>query len=359
MFSEGISMINRACWLVLLLFLCSTAGFCANKDGWMKEVNDQWATDYDKVKTAAQNNGKPILLDFSGSDWCGWCQRLDEEVFQKEEFKKWAAKNLNLCLLDFPRNPAKVSPAQREKNQKVARSYGVRGYPTVLLLEVDGTLIARTGYREGGAAKYVEHLKGLIKHCRGWQKKLKALPDLKGKKRVLTAANLFKHCADALGDKIIKVAEIIFRYDKKDTTGLRGDAALIVAGVESPLAKHAEKFLKSIAKTDDKKRYGFLLFTRTTNNFRELLSTAEKNKGNELGSKDVKKAAIRLYKRLKVARKFVPNKEMMANIYLRMAVALACGGRKEKAKKALARAEKLGVPKPMLAGYGRFIEEVK
>ena len=335
--------------LMLILTLSST----------LQASGEEWLTDYDKARTAAEKNKRPILVDFSGSDWCGWCKRLDEQVFQQPEFKEWAKENVVLCLLDFPRNPAKVSPAQKQKNQEVARSFGVRGYPTVLLLETNGTLIARTGYREGGPTKYVEHLERLLKHCRGWQKKLNSLDTLKGKARVQTAASLFKHCADALGDKIIKVAETIFRYDRKDTTGLRGDAALIVAGVESPLSKHAEKFLKSIAKKDEKKRYGFLLFTRTTNNFRDLLATAEKNKGNELGSKEVKKAAIKLYKRLKVARKFVPNKEMMANIYLRMAVALACGGRKEKARKALARAKKLGVPTPMLSGYGRFIDEVK
>ena len=337
--------------LAMLLVLLLSSSLMA--DG------DDWLTDYDKARTVAEKSNRPILVDFSGSDWCGWCKRLDEQVFQLPEFKEWAKKNVVLCLLDFPRNPAKVSPAQRQKNQEVARGFGVRGYPTVLLLETDGTLIARTGYREGGATKYVEHLERLIKHCRGWQKKLASLDTLDGKARVTAAASLFQHCADALGDKIIKVAETIFRYDRKDTTGLRGDAALIVAGVESPLSKHAEKFLKSIAEIDEKKRYGFLLFTRTTNNFRELLATAEKNKGNELGSKAVKKEAIKLYKRLKVAKKFVPNKEMMANIYLRMAVALACGGRKDKAKIALARAKKLGVPKPMLSGYKRFLDEVK
>jgi len=120
-----------------------------------------WERDFAKAKAQAEREGKFILVDFSGSDWCGWCKKLDREVFSQNEFKKYAKESLILVLIDFPRGE-KLPVKEAEQNQGMAQEYKVRGYPTVVLTLPSGEEVARTGYQEGGAEQYVEHLKGLL-----------------------------------------------------------------------------------------------------------------------------------------------------------------------------------------------------
>ena len=95
------------------------------------------------------------------SDWCGWCIRLAEEVFSQDLFKKYAEENLVMLKLDFPRNIAQ-SDELKQQNSMLQRQFGIQGYPTIVLVDEEGKEIARTGYRPGGAADYVSHLKELL-----------------------------------------------------------------------------------------------------------------------------------------------------------------------------------------------------
>ena len=331
---------------ISILFLAS-AGAALASEGWTR--------DFDEALKKAQKEDLPILLDFSGSDWCGWCIRLDEEVFSKEAFKKWAKDRVVLCLLDFPRDPKKVSKEQRKKNKAVARRFNVRGYPTVLLLDSNGQLIARTGYRKGGAQAYIEHIDGLLDKCANWQERLASLKTLQGEEKVKVAAELMKNCSSPLGEKIVDVAKVVFLEDRDDSSNMRSDAALIVAGSKDEAAKKAEAYLKKTSKGDERDRYGFLLFTRTKKSYLDLLKAVDKNEGG----KALKKKAKTLYEALKEAKKHVKRDEMAANIYLRMSVALACAGEQKKAKTSLERAAKLGASESMLKGYKRFVDKMK
>lgn len=120
-----------------------------------------WLTNIDEAMKLSEKTGKPILADFSGSDWCGWCIKLDDEVFSKKEFKDFAKDNLILLLVDFP-SRKKISRVQLSHNKKLAKKYKIRGYPTVLLLDSKGKVIFKTGYRRGGAKKYVAMLKSKL-----------------------------------------------------------------------------------------------------------------------------------------------------------------------------------------------------
>jgi thioredoxin-related protein len=124
-------------------------------------AGDGWLTDYDKALALSAKTGKPILVDFSGSDWCMWCVKLDEEVFSKKEFKQFAKKNFILLLLDFPRRKQLPEKLKRQ-NSELYRKYRVPGFPTVLILNSKGEVIARTGYRDGGPRAYIKHLKELL-----------------------------------------------------------------------------------------------------------------------------------------------------------------------------------------------------
>ena len=123
--------------------------------------NGEWLSDFEAAKKTAAEKKLPILADFSGSDWCGWCIKLDSEVFSKKEFKEFARDNLVLFVADFPRKVKQDDKIKKQNNELLSK-YSVEGFPTVLLMDAGGNVIARTGYQKGGAAAYVEHLKKLI-----------------------------------------------------------------------------------------------------------------------------------------------------------------------------------------------------
>lgn len=121
-----------------------------------------WTQDYDQALAEAKKTGKVLLIAFSGSDWCPWCMKLDNEVFQKPAFRAYAEKHLVLMLADFPKKKS-LPPAIQEQNMQLAKRFEIEGFPTVVLLNPKGELIAKTGYRPGGAKAYVEHLKEILK----------------------------------------------------------------------------------------------------------------------------------------------------------------------------------------------------
>jgi protein disulfide-isomerase len=121
----------------------------------------EWLTDYKKALTIAQETKRPILMNFTGSDWCIWCQRLSKEVFNEKAFSDFAMKNLVLLKLDFPQN-IKQTEQEMAQNKELADRYKIEGYPTIILLNPDGKEINRIGYEEGGAVKYVKHLQELL-----------------------------------------------------------------------------------------------------------------------------------------------------------------------------------------------------
>ncbi len=116
-----------------------------------------WQTDFKAAQAKAKKEKKYLLVDFTGSDWCGWCIRLRNEVFDKESFKTEAPKQFILVELDFPRQK-ELSEDLKKQNDELGEKYKVQGYPTVLMIDAEGEVIARTGYREGGPDEYLKHL---------------------------------------------------------------------------------------------------------------------------------------------------------------------------------------------------------
>ncbi len=139
---------------LLTVLLLGIAALATAKEGWL--------TDFEEAKKQAAEKNLPILADFSGSDWCGWCIKLDNEVFSQDEFKAYAKDNVVLFMADFP-NSKPQSAEVKAQNKALSKKYGIRGFPTVLLLDAKGKVIERTRYRRGGAALYVEHIKELLK----------------------------------------------------------------------------------------------------------------------------------------------------------------------------------------------------
>lgn len=121
----------------------------------------QWLTSLTDAQAAAQKENKPILVDFTGSDWCGWCIKLRKEVFDTPEFKAWAGKNVILCEIDFPRKKAQDDAAKKANNE-LAKKYGVQGFPTIVFVKADGTEIGRSGYRPGGPKGWTENADAVL-----------------------------------------------------------------------------------------------------------------------------------------------------------------------------------------------------
>src|SRR5436189_5131189 len=103
-----------------------------------------------------------MLLDFTGSYWCGWCILLDREVFSKPQFKEYASKNLVLVELDFPKTKP-VSEAIRRQNMRLAQQYQVQGFPTIVVLNGDGQVVGAFGYMQGGPDAFIAALEKLRK----------------------------------------------------------------------------------------------------------------------------------------------------------------------------------------------------
>jgi len=121
-----------------------------------------WLTDFPRAQEEARTSHKLLLLNFTGSDWCGWCMRLEAEVFSKPEFAEYAKQNLVLLTVDFPRAKP-ISNELRRQNRTLAEKYGIEGFPTIVVLNGDGKPVGALGYQPGGPSAFIEALKKLSK----------------------------------------------------------------------------------------------------------------------------------------------------------------------------------------------------
>jgi protein disulfide-isomerase len=121
-----------------------------------------WPTDYARALEQAKAENKRVLLDFTGSDWCGPCIQLNKRAFSRPEFISYAEKNLILVELDYPQRK-KQSPALVKQNERLAKQYGIeeKGYPTLVLLDPAGKIVRElSGYDGENAADIIAWIEG-------------------------------------------------------------------------------------------------------------------------------------------------------------------------------------------------------
>ncbi|WP_418264067.1 thioredoxin family protein [Flavobacterium faecale] len=117
----------------------------------------KWHTNIKEAINVSSKENKPMMLFFTGSDWCGWCIRLQKEVLLTPEFKKWAKNNVVLVELDYPRRTEQL-PEIKQQNQELQQVFGIQGFPTIFFTNVekekDGKInfkaLGKTGYVAGG-----------------------------------------------------------------------------------------------------------------------------------------------------------------------------------------------------------------
>ncbi len=130
-----------------------------------------WHTDMTKATEIAIKEKKPLLLFFTGSDWCGWCVRLQNEVLKTPEFKKWASENVVLVELDFPRRTPQEE-SLKQQNAQLAQALGVQGFPTLYFVtpsktpdnKVNLNNFGSQGYVAGGPVKWLEGANQIMKN---------------------------------------------------------------------------------------------------------------------------------------------------------------------------------------------------
>jgi thioredoxin-related protein len=144
----------------LIFFVLAASIFFS---GHVTRAESGWLNDYKKAQEEAKAGKKILLLNFTGSDWCGWCIKFDREVLSKSQFRDYARDNLVLVELDFPR--AKPQPPElRKQNRELAQQYEVVGFPTIIALNSDGQkLWEYDGYFAGGPEAFIAELEKLRK----------------------------------------------------------------------------------------------------------------------------------------------------------------------------------------------------
>lgn len=117
-----------------------------------------WLTDLPKAQAQAKTENKLVFMDFTGSDWCGWCMKLDKETFSQPAFADYAKKNLVLVQLDYPAHKEQ-SDDLKKANAALSKKYGIEGYPTLIAIEPDGTVVwKQVGYLAGGPDAMISKL---------------------------------------------------------------------------------------------------------------------------------------------------------------------------------------------------------
>ena len=119
-----------------------------------------WSSDYDSAVKESKAKGKPILLFFTGSGWCSYCQKLEREVFNTPQFARAAGSDYIFVKLDFSPRGEAISSQFKKQHSDLINRHAVRGYPTVVLLNSQEKVLMTTGYRAGGAEQYIAHLQG-------------------------------------------------------------------------------------------------------------------------------------------------------------------------------------------------------
>ena len=151
---------------LLLIQLLTTAGASADESSPPSNTLTSpsmltWSEDYQAATQKAVAQNKLLLLFFTGSDWCGWCMKMDKEIFSTKEFLELAGNAFIFVKLDFPSHTPQKAEIQIQ-NKELQEKFKVHGYPTVLITEPNGKILATAGYRSGGGKAYAEYLLNLI-----------------------------------------------------------------------------------------------------------------------------------------------------------------------------------------------------
>ena len=170
------------------------------------EKKSLWMNDFRAAKELAAKEKKPLLVSFSGSDWCGWCKLMENKVFSKPAWQAYTKENLVLVWIDFPRNKQLVPEEIVPKNKELAKQYGIQGYPTYVLLSPEGKEIGRLGAdRDATPEGFIEDVEGVLVLQR--MDKLLSAEDLAVYNSLMTQKKELEEKIEAWQEKLRKEGE--------------------------------------------------------------------------------------------------------------------------------------------------------
>lgn len=236
-------MLKRGLLACVLAGSMALSAFAGEEAAWTENAAEAMAT--------AARDGKDLLIDFTGSDWCGWCIRLDKEVFSQEAFTAAAPRSFVLLKLDFPRQ-RELSAEIKKQNAEWQAKFRISGYPTIVLADAAGKPYARTGYQEGGAEKYLEHLAELRKVRTRRDEALAKAQAAEGveKARLLDAALAPIGASLVMGNYEDVVAEIV-KLDAENKAGLRNKYGAMAALVKIEAAARGKDLDGAVKLADE------------------------------------------------------------------------------------------------------------
>lgn len=156
--------------IILIALIAIGFGFNNSNKAYKPATEIVWLTNLEEAQKIANKTKKPILANFTGSDWCGWCVKLSKEVFNTPEFKKWAEKNVVLLELDFPKNKPQT-PELKQQNAGLQQAFQVQGFPTIWVFNLTNDkatkkqnieAIVKTGYMAGGPKVFTDAIQEKI-----------------------------------------------------------------------------------------------------------------------------------------------------------------------------------------------------
>lgn len=181
-----------------------------------------WGTDFNQGLATAAAEGRTVLVEFTGSDWCPPCIHVRGKILPTQEFKDFAEKNkLVLVELDFPRGANKVSPEQRAEREAISARYRVDGFPTMLVTDGSGRAYAKIVGAAGGAAQYIAMLQAGLDTKAAFEAKMAEAQELNGVERAQALAAALELLPEDCRDLNSDVVEEIINSDPADTTGFR------------------------------------------------------------------------------------------------------------------------------------------
>ena len=176
----------------------------------------EWMTDLEAAKTKAAAENKAVLVDFTGSDWCGWCIRLRKQVLDTPAFETYAKDKFVLMEVDVPQNP-KFDQALLKRNQELCEQYGVSGFPTILVINPKGDVV---GGFSGYVASTAEAAKPLDAALATAALLAKAETQ-QGAEQVATLAAAYKSLPEDLRENASALRQRIIALDTDDTSGMK------------------------------------------------------------------------------------------------------------------------------------------
>lgn len=129
----------RKILLILVLFFGVNVAFA--QEHVVANENVKWEMSFKKAIKKAKKEKKPVLVFFTGSDWCPPCKRIERELIETDKFKGFSDKNLVLYKADFPRNRDLVTADARKENGELKFKYGISSFPTMLVVNADGNVL--------------------------------------------------------------------------------------------------------------------------------------------------------------------------------------------------------------------------